>query len=134
MRRPRLPTSSNSNKLVIPKPPPKLRVYKPPVISHHQVTQLVPSSPASGGTGAVRSHRRHDHGRSTDVSGGNGDSFFRSLMGVKDYCLPGIEGDLEAECVFGPLCWLSGGVPHSGCNSLLYTCCVPMELARKVRH
>ena len=39
---------------------------------------------------------------------GSGDSFFRSLVGVADYCLPGIEGDLEAECVFGPLCWLSG--------------------------
>ena len=142
VRRPRLPTSSNSNKLVIPKPPPKLRVYKPPgsagLISHHQVTQLVPSTPVKGHRPLQSTaHRRHDHGRSADVTStpsGGGDSFFRSLMGVKDYCLPGIEGDLEAECVFGPLCWLSGGVPHSGCNSLLYTCCVPMELARKVRN
>ena len=127
---------SSGNKLVIPKPPPKIRVYEysnPP--RHKQtITQLVPSVASSHKT-----RRRHDHyhhhnnGRSADDGPSGGGSFFRSIMGVQSYCLPGIEGDLESECVFTPLCWISGGVPYPGCNSLMYTCCVDAALARKVR-
>ena len=66
----------------------------------------------------------------SDINGGN--SFFKSLLGVPSYCLAGIEGDLESKCVLTPVCWLSGGVPHKGCNSMLYTCCVDAALSRKV--
>jgi len=38
---------------------------------------------------------------------------------------------LESKCVLTPVCWLSGGVPHKGCNSMLYTCCVDAALSRK---
>ena len=138
------------NRFVKPKQPPRLRLYashsyqQPPLHPHYggtirvqqqhhpTVTQLIPSVESSG------SRRRVDHGRSVDggssdtsVNGGN--SFFRSLLGVPSYCLAGIEGDLESKCVLTPVCWLSGGVPHKGCNSMLYTCCVDAALSRKVR-
>ena len=137
------------NRFVKPKQPPRLRLYashsyqQPPLHPHYggtirvqqqhhpAVTQLIPSVDSSG------SRRRVDHGRSvdggsSDTSNG-GNSFFRSLLGVPSYCLAGIEGDLESKCVLTPMCWLNGGVPHKGCNSMLYTCCVDAALSRKVR-
>ena len=133
-------------RFVKPKQPPRLRLYashsyqKPPLHPHYggairvqqqhhpTVTQLIPAIEPSG------SRRRVDHGRSvdggSDTNGGN--SFFKSLLGVPSYCLAGIEGDLESKCVLTPVCWLSGGVPHKGCNSMLYTCCVDAALSRKV--
>ena len=134
------------NRYERPKQPPRLRLYashtfqQPPLHPHYggtirvkqhhpAVTQLIPSVESSG------SRRRVDHGRSVDggsdsINGGN--SFFKSLLGVPSYCLAGIEGDLESKCVLTPVCWLSGGVPHKGCNSMLYTCCVDAAHSRKV--
>ena len=137
-----IPQTGNSFR--IPKHPPKLRLYtshlrKHPhytgtVEYHHapSVKQLIPSVESSG------SRRRVDHGRSvdgggSDVSDNGGNSFFRTMLGVPSYCLAGIEGDLESKCVLTPVCWLNGGIPHPGCNSMLYTCCVDAALSRKVR-
>ena len=143
------------NRFVKPKQPPRLRLYA----SHHAAHQKPPLHPHYGGTIRVKQHhpavtqlipannvvesnsgsrRRVDHGRSVDggigsdnsVNGGN--SFFKSLLGIPSYCLAGIEGDLESKCVLTPACWLSGGVPHKGCNSMFYTCCVDAALSRKV--
>ena len=58
-------------------------------------------------------------------------SLFRSFLGVSPYCLN--EESSQFSCQFTPSCWLAGGVPSPGCDSMLYTCCVMPSVARKVR-
>ncbi len=81
----------------------------------------------------TRQQRARSHYSSSsldgDVDAGAG-SVLRSLLGVSPYCL---KDDVQLSCSFTPSCWLSGGVPLGGCDSMLYSCCVPPSLARKVR-
>ena len=49
-------------------------------------------------------------------------SLFRSFLGVSPYCLN--EESSQYSCTFTPSCWLVGGVPQPGCDSLIYSCCV----------
>ncbi len=46
----------------------------------------------------------------------------RSLLGVSPFCLSA--DDRQFSCTFTPACWLSGGTPQPGCDSILYSCCV----------
>lgn len=66
----------------------------------------------------ARSHSSDDH------------LSFRSMLGVAPYCL---NDDSQFSCMFTPMCWMAGGIPQSGCESFLYSCCVAPALARKVR-
>ncbi|TRY75700.1 hypothetical protein TCAL_12122 [Tigriopus californicus] len=89
-----------------------------------------------------RARRRQDRGRHRPLnhqlireqrarshsSDPNDPSLFRSLLGVTPHCL---SEDVQFSCTFTPGCWLAGGVPHPGCNSLLYSCCVVPNMGRK---
>ena len=58
-------------------------------------------------------------------------SLFRSFLGVSPFCL---NDDVQFSCKFTPTCWLQGGIPQPGCDSMLYSCCVsPGAISRKVR-
>ena len=67
--------------------------------------------------------------------GGSG-SLVRSLLGVPSHCVSEEHG-LQFPCSFTPSCWISGGVPQTGCDSLIYACCVSpaaaAAISRKVR-
>ena len=73
-----------------------------------------------------REQRARSHYSSSDPQDS---SLFRSLLGVKSTCL---SEDLQFPCTFTPNCWMSGGVPTKGCDSLLYSCCVAPGTGRKV--
>ena len=55
-------------------------------------------------------------------------SFMRSLLGVDPFC---VHDDAQFSCTFTPLCWMKGGVAMSGCDSMLYSCCVSHTIARR---
>ena len=69
------------------------------------------------------------------VSSGS-NSLVRSLLGVPSHCVSEEHG-LQFPCSFTPSCWISGGVPQTGCDSLIYACCVSpaaaAAISRKVR-
>jgi hypothetical protein len=50
-------------------------------------------------------------------------------MGVSPFCL---HDDIQFNCVLTPVCWMAGGETLSGCDSMLYSCCVEPSIARKV--
>ena len=70
----------------------------------------------------VREHRARSHSSDHDLS-------FRSMLGVAPYCL---SEDSQFSCMFTPMCWMAGGIPQAGCESMLYSCCVPPALSRQV--
>lgn len=72
----------------------------------------------SGGGGAVG-------------GGGGGNSLVRSLLGVPSHCVSEEHG-LQFPCSFTPSCWISGGVPQTGCDSLIYACCVSPAAAAAI--
>ncbi len=74
--------------------------------------------------GRTRQQRARSHYSSSSEGDGAG-SVLRSLLGVSPYCL---KDDVQLACSFTPTCWLSGGIPQGGCDSLLYSCCVPPDL------
>jgi len=53
---------------------------------------------------------------------------FRNLFGAPEHCL---EEGRQYSCTFAPVCWLTGGVATPGCDSFMYSCCRPPDLARK---
>lgn len=59
---------------------------------------------------------------------GESTSMVRSILGVNPFC---IHEDAQFSCTFTPLCWMSGGVASSGCDSMLYSCCVSHTIARR---
>ncbi len=59
---------------------------------------------------------------------GESTSLMRSMLGVKPFC---IHDDAQFSCTFTPLCWMQGGVASSGCDSMLYSCCVSHTIARR---
>lgn len=73
----------------------------------------------------VRSRRRQD--RSQEEGRGFVKSF-RSIFGAPEHCL---ESGRQYACTFAPVCWITGGVATPGCDSFLYSCCRPPEMARK---
>ena len=52
----------------------------------------------------------------------------RSLLGVEPFC---VHDDAQFSCTFTPYCWMKGGVAMSGCDSMLYSCCVSHTIARR---
>merc|ERR1711983_609548 len=52
----------------------------------------------------------------------------RNLFGAPEHCL---EEGRQYSCTFAPVCWLTGGVATPGCDSFMYSCCRPPDLARK---
>lgn len=81
----------------------------------------------------VRKHLRQQRARTihgTARTSDNNRSVVRSMLGVAPFCLA---DDVQFQCTFTPTCWLSGGIPQSGCDSMLYSCCVMQSaLPRKV--
>ena len=55
-------------------------------------------------------------------------SLMRSLLGVDPFC---VHDDAQFSCTFTPYCWMKGGVAMSGCDSMLYSCCVSHTIARR---
>ena len=84
--------------------------------------------------GQPKTRRHQERGRSHTPNGaagsGNNVGFFRSMMGVSPFCL---HDDIQFNCVLTPVCWMAGGETLSGCDSMLYSCCVEASIARKVR-
>jgi hypothetical protein len=81
--------------------------------------------------GSQPTRRNQERGRShspNQPSGGS-NSLFRSMMGVSAFCL---HEDIQFNCVLTPVCWMAGGETLSGCESMLYSCCVEPSIARKV--
>lgn len=86
----------------------------------------------------ARSHFGPEDGVTGTLGGGSGGvptatspSMLRSFLGVSPFCVAGDE-NTQFKCVFTPTCWLSGGVPQDGCDSMLYSCCVTPSVARRV--
>ena len=65
------------------------------------------------------------------VGVGGGNSLVRSLLGVPSHCVSEEHG-LQFPCSFTPSCWISGGVPQTGCDSLIYACCVSPAAAAAI--
>ena len=59
---------------------------------------------------------------------GESTSLMRSILGVNPFC---VHEDAQFSCTFTPLCWMHGGVAMSGCDSMLYSCCVSHTIARR---
>jgi len=59
---------------------------------------------------------------------GESTSLMRSILGVTPFC---VHEDAQFSCTFTPLCWMHGGVAMSGCDSMLYSCCVSHTIARR---
>jgi len=70
-------------------------------------------------------NRRH---YDTVTSRGESTSLMRSMLGVNPFC---VHDDAQFSCTFTPLCWMQGGVAMSGCDSMLYSCCVSHTIARR---
>ena len=83
-----------------------------------------------GGQPQTRRHQERGRSHTQNPSAGGNGGFFRSLMGVSPYCL---HDDIQFNCVMTPVCWMAGGETLSGCDSMLYSCCVEPSIARKVR-
>ena len=58
-------------------------------------------------------------------------SLVRSILGVPSHCVSEEHG-LQFPCSFTPSCWISGGVPQTGCDSLIYACCVSPAAAAAI--
>ena len=65
------------------------------------------------------------------AGGGGGTSLVRSLLGVPSHCVSEEHG-LQFPCSFTPSCWISGGVPQNGCDSLIYACCISPAAAAAI--
>ena len=74
-----------------------------------------------------RRHYESQHSRNTQ-SNGESTSLMRSLLGVSPFC---VHDDAQFSCTFTPYCWMKGGVAMSGCDSMLYSCCVSHTIARR---
>jgi len=70
-------------------------------------------------------NRRH---YDTVTSRGESTSLMRSMLGVNPFC---VHDEAQFSCTFTPLCWMQGGVAMSGCDSMLYSCCVSHTIARR---
>ena len=71
----------------------------------------------------------NDNRRHYDVAArGESTSLMRSMLGVNPFC---VHEDAQFSCTFTPLCWMHGGVAMSGCDSMLYSCCVSHTIARR---
>jgi len=81
--------------------------------------------------GPQPTRRNQERGRShsANPASGGSNSLFRSIMGVSPFCL---HDDIQFNCVLTPVCWMAGGETLSGCESMLYSCCVEPSIARKV--
>jgi hypothetical protein len=81
--------------------------------------------------GPQPTRRNQERGRShsANPASGGSNSLFRSIMGVSPFCL---HDDIQFNCVLTPVCWMAGGETLSGCDSMLYSCCVEPSIARKV--
>ena len=118
-------------------------MYKPPKGYIVGTLTLPPPNPSR----EQRARSYLDNSIETDVEavgsapgggpGGPGSgSLVRSLLGVPSHCVSEEHG-LQFPCSFTPSCWISGGVPQTGCDSLIYACCVSpaaaAAISRKVR-
>ena len=117
-------------------------MYKPPKGYIVGTLTLPPPNPSR----EQRARSYLDNSIETDVeavgsapgggSGGGSGSLVRSLLGVPSHCVSEEHG-LQFPCSFTPSCWISGGVPQTGCDSLIYACCVSpaaaAAISRKVR-
>jgi len=72
--------------------------------------------------------RRQERREDSETQGRGFVSNFRNLFGAPDHCL---EEGRQYSCTFAPVCWLTGGVATPGCDSFLYSCCQPPDIARK---
>jgi len=83
-------------------------------------------------TGAIETdvdNRLDENRRHYDVvARGESTSLMRSMLGVTPFC---VHDDAQFSCTFTPLCWMQGGVAMSGCDSMLYSCCVSHTIARR---
>ena len=81
--------------------------------------------------GPQPTRRNQERGRSHSANPASGasNSLFRSIMGVSPFCL---HDEIQFNCVLTPVCWMAGGETLSGCESMLYSCCVEPSIARKV--
>ena len=70
-------------------------------------------------------NRRH---YDTAAPKGESTSLMRSILGVTPFC---VHDDAQFSCTFTPMCWMQGGVAMSGCDSMLYSCCVSHTIARR---
>lgn len=95
------------------------KVHKPQVQSVQPRPALISSSPV---------RLREENNRRHYESRGESTSLMRSLLGVNPFC---IHDDAQFSCTFTPLCWMQGGVAMSGCDSMLYSCCVSHTIARR---
>ena len=79
---------------------------------------------------ASEENRRHYESQNPTMrnSGGESTSLMRSLLGVSPFC---VHDDAQFSCTFTPYCWMKGGVAMSGCDSMLYSCCVSHTIARR---
>lgn len=75
-------------------------------------------SPRGSSKGSPRSMQEEERGFVKDV---------RNLFGAPEHCL---EEGVQYSCTFTPVCWLTGGIATSGCESFMYSCCKPPELGR----
>ena len=72
-------------------------------------------------------NRRH-YDNPANSQRGESTSLMRSLLGVNPFC---VHDEAQFSCTFTPLCWMQGGVAMSGCDSMLYSCCVSHTIARR---
>jgi len=91
-----------------------------------------PQRPSSKGTLKAEDNRRHYESHlnhaSASQSKSESTSLMRSLLGVEPFC---VHDDAQFSCTFTPYCWMKGGVAMSGCDSMLYSCCVSHTIARR---
>jgi len=75
-------------------------------------------------------YRRQQRAHSHSIPATDGDnSLIRDFLGISPTCTA--SDGFQFPCTFTPSCWLSGGVPHGGCGSVLYSCCVEPSLATR---
>merc|ERR1739848_16018 len=111
-------------------PSQRLRSYRRPRLPPPTETETaggaasVETEAAAASSVDLTENRRHYD----TAARGESTSLMRSMLGVNPFC---VHDEAQFSCTFTPLCWMQGGVAMSGCDSMLYSCCVSHTIARR---